>query len=269
MECRLGDVNGATRTTVYGSFQCGRVSGLNLVELIGPVSIGTVGYSTSIYGTLSIPGTMTLNNIQAASSSTAVNIYTNTTAAITIGATTASVNIPSYIQTPKIQSAGTSIDIGDPIAPSYAYDATTGTGVFGTIGYIYSFTSTAAVNVSTVQKNILNLPITDIGVYLINVNLIITNPFPSLTIPRLYSNLGYGATGGTSSGITQYRMVDNLFQTFGTAGDSLTMTYSAVYTVTTVTTPNNFLTVSAIASTNALQIMSASIGSKITATRIA
>ena len=87
--------------------------------------------------------------------------------------------------------------------------------------------------------------------------------------PRLNSNLGYGATGGTSSGITQYRMVDNLFQTTGTAGDSLTMTYSAVYTITSVTTPNNFLTVSAIGSTNALIIVSASIGSKITATRIA
>lgn len=245
-------------------------------SIVNTISMGNTSTSnlnlgsTMIGGQINIGSVLTTGAITMGGASQTGAINIRTTGALNMGTFSSAIQIGTST-CPSISignTSTTSLDLKTPINPNYDTKYTAGSGCpAGCIGEILSFTSTASISVQNSQINILNLAITNIGVYLINVNLIITAN-TAVTLVRLQANVGYGASGGTGSGVTIYRMIDNAFLASG-AGSELTMTFSAVYTVTTVTSPNNFLTVSAIGPTTAIAVIVANIGSKITATRIA
>ena len=209
------------------------------------------------------------------------NMSNASTNIINIGSTTtSSLNIKSkQIQIGTSQVASDTISIGtsgastlilnSPINTLYSYNTSslsTGTGVVGTFGYIYPEERTSNINVSTPLKNILNQEITATGVYLIVGNLTISSS-AAQTFPRITCNIGYGATGGTTSSITTVKMINVVFTASG-AGSVFNFTFTEVYTAFSVSSPNNFITV-ALLNDNSAKTFTAETGSYIKVTKIA
>jgi hypothetical protein len=167
-----------------------------------------------------------------------------------------------------IGNAYSTININAPLLPQYAYNATTGITPTTGIGYINSAIRGGNVNFSTVLT-VLSVAITDPGVYLINVRLDITNMNAfAYTVPTILSTLGFGASNGTGTNITSHYMMNNAFGASGGGAAVMSINYSTVEPITSVTSPNNFLYVTILETITTFNLR-CNAGSYLLATRIA
>jgi hypothetical protein len=158
-----GDLNIGTGTAFAGDIRIATLSSVPNTVSIGSVSTTNTLIGANLNLNTSGNGNTKINNTAAQTGTVAIG-NTSTTSNTILGASIAIGNSGTNAIT--IGSASTTaLNIGEPMTPTYGYDATSGTNIVGTIGYIYrGSVTTGSLPNSSLQTHgtISNVPV---GVY--------------------------------------------------------------------------------------------------------
>ena len=167
--------------------------------------------------------------------------------AISIGTTTC----PSI----SIGNSTTTLSVNTPISPNYTYSAT-GVATNTAIGYLYTGTITTNVQILGTISTLLNIQIADPGVYMINVNLVLTNQSGVVqTGDRLRTYLGWGTVNNNGNNVFQINHNNFKFGTTIATGIAQTLSFTTIYSLITTSPPsNNYLCLSSIQTGSSMAI---------------
>ena len=147
----------------------------------------------------------------------------------------------------KLITATTTIGITKPLLPStITYNVSNGTNIVGTIGYTNKAVLAADTNSTTNNAtNYVNLAITTAGVYIVwgfwSIN---NNNAGTLTLPRVGFQLDFGASGLVGSSYGLNTVTNIVLGTAPASGPTFNYSYSTIYNISTISSPNNFITLS-------------------------
>ena len=170
-----------------------------------------------------------------------------------------------------IRGDGTTLSIIQPVVPTIAYNAESGTGGISASAIGAATRSTSASPSATIPTTFLNLnnnQVASTGVYMVSGVLRLRNDDVAGTVDRINVNIGYGATGSTNSNIIAYTFGKTQFGATGALGFATDFPFSYVFTVATLGSPNNFVTLSA-SNDGTSKLILVSIGSTMRVVRIA